>query len=157
MKAVWIRIGIVTAALVAVNLVARIGVRIAGPDEDAEFVIGLWSLGAMVVGLAAVVFYWSRRFVPPQVVSYALAVIGVSSLLVTLVGPFVSGGGPFSNGIGSYFGQLLACIGALTLGAAVGLLLAMALGLDPTSRAWKQQAQRVKTSSRQRQGRSARR
>jgi len=157
MKGVWGRVAIVTAVLVAVNLLARVGVRIAGPDDDAEFVIALWSLGGMVLGLAAVVFYWTRRYLASRVVGYAGAVIGVSSVLVAVIGPFVSGGGPLENGFGTFLLQLFVIFVSLTVGAALGLLLAIALGMDPTSRAWKHQAERVKTSSRQRQGKSARR
>jgi len=156
MKGVWVRVAVVAAVLIAVNLVARVAVRIADPGGDAEFVIALWSIGAMVVGLAATVFYWARRYFVPQVLTFAGAVIGASSLVVTLVGPYVSGGSPFENGFGTYLLQLFVCLVALSVGGALGLLVAMAFGLDPTSRAWKRQAERVRTSQRQRQGRTAR-
>jgi hypothetical protein len=154
---VWSRVGIVAAALVAVNLVARLIVRIAGPGDDAEFVIGLWSLGAMVVVLAVAVFLWARRYVVPLVLSYAGVVIVASSILVTVVGPYVSGGSPFQSGFGTYLLQLAICAGILGVATTLGLFTALALGLDPTSRAWKRQAERVKTSPRQRQRGSARR
>jgi hypothetical protein len=157
MKGLWVRIAIVSAALVAINLLARVGVRIAGPGDDAEFVIALWSLGAMVLGLAVVIFYWTRRYLASRVVAYAGAVIGISSVFVAVLGPFVSGGGPLENGFGSFLLQLFVIALSLTVGATLGLLLAMALGLDPTSRAWKNQSERVRNSPRQRQGRTARR
>ncbi len=157
MKGVWGRVAIVTAALIAINLLVRVGVRIAGPGDDAEFVIALWSLGAMVVGLAVVIFYWTRRYLASRVVGFAGAIIGASALVVAVVGPYVSGGSPFENGFGSFLLQLFFIGVALLVGAALGLLLAMALGLDPTSRAWKSQTERLKTSPRQRQGKTARR
>jgi len=87
MKGVWGRVAIVTAALIAINLLARVGVRIAGPGDDAEFVIALWSLGAMVVGLAVVTFYWTRQYLASRVVGFAGAIIGASALVVAVVGP----------------------------------------------------------------------
>ena len=157
MKGVWGRVAMVAAALVVVNLVSRLAVRIADPGEDAEFAIGLWSLGGMVVVLAVAVFLWARRYFVPQVLGYAGVVIGASSVLVTVIGPFVSGTGPFEDGIGTFLLQLVICAAVLAVGATLGLLTAMALGLDPTSRAWKRQAERVRTSTRQRQRRTARR
>ncbi len=157
MKAVWLRVAIVGAVLIAVNLAARVGVRIAGPDENTEFVIGLWSLGAMIVVLAAAVFFWARRYVTGQVLTFTAAVITVSSLVVTIAGPYVSKSSPFGEGFGTYLLQLFICVAALAVGATIGLLGAMAFGLDPTSRAWKRQAEQVKSSQRQKQGRSARR
>jgi hypothetical protein len=157
MRERWQPVAVAIVVLLGVNLAARLAVRLAGPGNDAVFVIGLWSLGAMVVALAVATFLWTKRYLVPRVLGDVLVVIGVSALLVTLVGPFVSGGAPFDNGFGGYLIQLGACIGVQAVGATLGLLLAMALGLDPKSRAWKRQAQSVKTSSRQRQGRSARR
>ena len=148
MKGMWSRVAIVVAALVAVNLLARLGVRLAGPDDSTEFVIGLWSIGAMMVVLAVAVFLWARSYLVPRVLTFAGTAIGVSALLVTLLGPFVSGGSPFENGINAFLFQILVCMLVLSVGGAIGLLTAMALGLDPTSRAWKRQAERVKSKPR---------
>jgi hypothetical protein len=153
MRGRWGAVAIAAAGLIVVNLVARLLVRLAGPGGDAEFVIGLWSLGAMVVGLAAATFYWARRYLVPRVLVDAGVVIGASALVVTLVGPLVSDTGPFSSGVRFYLLQLFVCVVALTVGSALGLFTAMALGLDPKSRAWKRQAERVKTAPRQRQQR----
>jgi hypothetical protein len=157
MKGRWVAVAIAVAGLVAINLVARVVVRLVGPTEDAEFVIGLWSLGAMLVAIAVAAFVWTRRYVVPRVLMDAAVVIGVTSLIVTVVGPFVSGGGLHRDSPGDILLQFSVCAGVLGVGVAIGLLGAMALGMDPTSRAWKYQAERVRTSPRQRQGRTARR
>jgi hypothetical protein len=157
MKGVWLRVAIVAAVLIVVNLAARVGVRIAGADKDAEYVIALWSLGAMVVVLAVAAFYWARQYVTPRALAFLAVAIGASSLVVTIAGPYVSDSSPFADGFGTYLLQLFVCIVVLTVGAAIGLLGAVALGLDPTSRAWKSQADRIKTSPRQKQRRTAKR
>jgi hypothetical protein len=157
MKGRWGTVAVATAVLVAVNLAARLVVRLADPGGDTEFAIGVWSLGAMVVLLAVATFYWARRQLVPRVLGDAGTAVGVSALLVTLVGPLVSGNGPFTNGARFFLLQLFVCLVALGIGAALGLLTTMALGLDPKSQAWKRQARQVRTSSRQKQGRTARR
>jgi hypothetical protein len=151
MRGRWGAVAIAVAALVAINLVARLVVRLSGAGDDTELMIGLWSLGAMVVGLAVAAFVWSRRYLVPRVIGDALVVVGASSLLVTLVGPFVSGGSPFRDGLGTYLLQLFVCLMVLGIGVTIGMLVAMALGLDPKSRAWKRQAERVKHRPRERQ------
>jgi hypothetical protein len=148
MKGVWGRVAIVAAVLVAVNLLARLVVRLAGPDDSTQFVIGLWSIGAMMVVLAVTVFLWARRYPVPRVLTFAGAAIGSSSLLVMLIGPLVSGGSPFENGFNAFLFQVLVCMLVLSVAGAIGLFTAMALGLDPKSQAWKRQAERVKTKPR---------
>jgi hypothetical protein len=65
-----------------------------------------------------------------------------TTLVVTLAGPLVSAHPSYDPG--STAAQLGLCAGLLALGGGGGVLLAVALGLDPTSRAWQAQAARVK-------------
>jgi hypothetical protein len=150
------------AALFAVNAVARLIVRMAGSNSDEQFMIGVWSLGAMAVVAAGAACFWAARYLMPKVVADGLLVVTVTSLLVTLVGPLFSGPSPFSeyvfsDALGDFMLQLIICLGVLGFGVVLGVLLAMALGIDPKSRAWKAQASRMRAASRQRQRRAARR
>ena len=162
----WVPIAVVTAALVAVNLVARLVVRLrgteVGPDalESAEFVVGLWSLwslGAMGLCLAVAAFLWTRRHALGRVVADLVAVILAGSLLVSVVGPYVSGSGPLESGFSFFLLLFLFCVAVLTVGATIGSLLAIAFGLDPKSRAWQAYARGVKMPQRAAKGGSGKR
>jgi hypothetical protein len=149
-------------ALVLVNVAARLIVRLTGSDSDTQFVIGLWSLGAMVVVAAVAAFVWARRNLMARVVADGLIVVVTTSLLVTLFGPFVSGNSPFldapfGDAFADFLLQLSVCLAVLGIGAMIGVLVTMALGLDPKSRAWKAQSERIKATARQRQRRTTRR
>jgi hypothetical protein len=153
MKGFWRADAVAIVALVAVNVVARLIVRVANPGSDAEFVVGLASLGAMGVLAAVFAFVWTKRYPSPRVVSDSLVVVSITGVLVTLVGPFVFGKtlGDYP-GFGDWFAvfllQLFICLAVLAVGVVVGALIAIALGIDPTSRAWKAQASRIPASAR---------
>jgi hypothetical protein len=136
------RIAVAAGVLIGINLVARLLARWALPAGTDPFLAGAWSLLAMVVAVGVTGFWWTRRRRVPLVVGDLFFVVLVTTLVVTLVGPFVSGGAEFS--VGSTLTQLALCAGVLVVGCAAGVLGAVALGLDPTSRAWKEQAARVK-------------
>ncbi|SHN33696.1 hypothetical protein [Cryptosporangium aurantiacum] len=141
----WARVGVVVATLVVVNFAARLVLRIAsGASEDVEFTTALSSLVAMGLVVAVAGFLTSRRYLPSVTAGDLFFDILFASLLVTLVGPFVSGGTPFGSGAGQWIIQLLVCVGALIVGGAIGVLLAVAFGLDPKSRAWGAYASQVK-------------
>ncbi|MFI5956471.1 hypothetical protein [Cryptosporangium sp. NPDC051539] len=141
----WTRVGVVVAVLVAVNFGARIVLRIAsGTSEDTELRTGIVSLAGMGVVLAVAAFLTARRFLPAVTSGDLFFDIVVTSLLVTLVGPFISGGTPFVDGPGQWLLQLVVCVGVLLVGAALGGLLAVAFGVDPKSRAWGAYASQVK-------------
>jgi hypothetical protein len=150
------------AALFGVNALARLIVRLTGSDTDTQFMIGVWSLGAMAVAAAGASCYWAIRHLMSRVVADGLIVVTITSLLVTLIGPLVSGRSPFSeyvfmDALSIFMLQLVICLGVLGFGIVLGVLIAMAIGLDPKSRAWKAQADRMRAASRQRQRRAARR
>jgi hypothetical protein len=153
MKGLWRADAVAIAALVAVNVVARLIVRVADPGANAEFIVGLASLGAMGVLAAVFAFVWTKRYPSPKVVSDSLIVVSITGVLVTLVGPFVFGKtlGDYA-GFGEWFAvfllQLFICLAVLAAGVVIGALIAIALGIDPTSRAWKAQAARVPAAAR---------
>jgi hypothetical protein len=141
------RIALVTGLLVAINVAARLIVRFALPEGTDPFQLAAWSMLAMVVVVAVVGFRWTRQRRVPLVAGDLFFVTVATSLLVALAAPVVGGGAVFDPGL--VLGQLALCVAFLVVGDAAGVLLAVALGLDPTSRAWKQQAERVLTKPRQ--------
>jgi hypothetical protein len=141
----WARIAAVVLVLVVVNFAARVIIRLAnGASDGAQFNTALASLVAMGVVLAVTGFFLSRRFVLARAAGDLFFMIVSAALIVTLVGPFVSGGTPFGAGSYAWTMQLLVCLAALLIGSAIGVLLAIAFGLDPKSRAWAAYAASVK-------------
>jgi hypothetical protein len=137
------RIAVATAVLVGINVLARLLARFALPAGTDPFLPGLASVLAMVIAVAVTGFLWTRVRRVPAVVGDLFFVTVVATLLVTLVGPFVSGHPEFD--LGFTVKQIGLCAGLLVVGDAAGVLTAVALGLDPTSRAWQRQAERVRS------------
>jgi hypothetical protein len=148
----------VVLALVVVNFGARLIVRLASGESDpAAFNTALASLLAMGVVLAVGGFLSSRRYQPARTAGDLFFEILIGAVLVTIVGPFVSGGTPFGSGSYAYVMQLLVCVGALIVGGLIGVLLAIAFGVDPKTRAWGAYAASVKLPAKPaRQGKSPR-
>ena len=141
------RIAVAAGVLVGINVAARLIARFALPAGTDPFQLAAWSMLAMVVAVAVVGFLWTRRRRVPLVAGDLFFVTVATSLLVALAGPLVSGGADLAPGL--LLEELALCAGLLVVGGAAGVLLAVALGLDPTGRAWKQQADRVLTKQRQ--------
>jgi hypothetical protein len=136
------RVAVLTGVLVGINVVARLITRFVLPDTADPFLAGAWSVFAMVVAIAVGGFLRTRERRVLVVTGDLFFVIVATTLLVTLLGPFVSGDPVFDAGL--LVRQFGLCAGLLVVGAAAGVLGAVALGLDPTSRAWQEQARRVR-------------
>jgi hypothetical protein len=141
------RIAVLTAILVGIDLCARLVTRFALPAGTDPFVTGALSVFAMVLAVGVAGFLWTRRRRVPLVAGDLFFVTVATTVLVTLAGPFVSGDPAFAFGL--TIKQISLCAGLLVVGSAAGVLLAVALGLDPTSQAWKQQAAKLKRKPRQ--------
>ena len=103
----WRNVGVLAGALFAVNVVARLIIRLGfdGDDAAADRV----SLAMFVVIgliLAVVAFGWGRRRpLAAWGADVALAVL-VALALTVLVGPLLVGHSPFAGGAGTFFAQI---------------------------------------------------
>jgi hypothetical protein len=140
------RIAAATGVLVGVNVGARLIARFALPADTDAFQLAAWSVLVMVVVAGVVGFLWTRRRRVPLVTGDLFFVTVATTLLVALAGPVVSGSPTFDLGL--LVQEIALAAGLLVVGEAGGVLLAVTLGLDPTSRAYQQQAERVKTKPR---------
>jgi hypothetical protein len=136
-----IRVAGAAGVLIGVNLFARLISRFVLDQDVDPLVPGLLSLLVMVLVAGLIAFGWTRRFRAGSVVGQLLLVVVITSLAVVLVGPLVSGDADYDLTV--LLRQLALCAGLLLVGQAGGAFLAVALGLDPTSRAWRLQADRV--------------
>jgi hypothetical protein len=149
MKERWLPVGLVAAGLFLVNVIARLVVRFGAGDDDAkQITIGLWALFAVGAVMIPVAFWYGRRVPMIRVIGELGAAVVVACLLSVLIGPFVSGVGPFSNGVGLVFRQFFYFLGLSAIGAVIGLLVLMTTGLDHKSQSWKRYIERSGTKPR---------
>ncbi|MER7005180.1 hypothetical protein ABT297_19320 [Dactylosporangium sp. NPDC000555] len=149
MKERLLPIGLVAGGLFLVNVVARLVVRFGAGDDDAkQITIGLWALIAVGAVMIPVAFWYGRKHPMVRVIGELGLAVVVACLLAVLIGPFVSGVGPFSNGAGLVFRQFFYFVGLSAIGAVIGLLLLMTTGLDHRSQSWKRYIERSGTKPR---------
>lgn len=142
MKDRWLPVGVLAAALFAVNVVARLVARF-GFDGDIETQDRL-SLGMFaVIGviLAVMAFRWGRQYPVSEWTPRLAAAVLVAMTLTIFVGPFISGSHPFANGAGEFFAQIWLYAGFAGGGTLVGFLVLTALGLDHRSQQLQRYAQ----------------
>lgn len=149
MKERWLPVGLVAGGLFLVNLVARLVVRFAaGGDDDKQITIGLWALFAVGAVMIPVAFWYGRLHPVIRVIGDLGLAVVVACVLAVLIGPFVSGVGPFSNGVGLVFRQFFYFVGLSAIGAVLGMLVLMTMGLDYRSQSWKRYIERTNTKPR---------
>lgn len=134
----WFPIVALGLGLFAINVVARLVTRIGFADDDAaQGRISIAMFGVIGVALAVTAFLRAQR-VPPSTWLPDMSLAAVLGLLLTvLVGPFVSGDSPFSNGAGEFFSQIWLYLGFAIVGTLLGYWIATALGRDYRSRSLK--------------------
>lgn len=144
----WKPIVLLAAALFAVNAVARLVIRFGPSDAKVQDSIILGSLAVSGLFLAVVAFAWGRHYPAGRWTSDAAIAILLSMAVNVLIGPFVSGNHPFSNGVGAFFTQIWMYAGFTAGGALIGYLLSVAFGLDYRSQSLKRYAETVKAKPR---------
>ncbi|MFG1676555.1 hypothetical protein [Micromonospora sp. NPDC049282] len=139
----WRAVGVLAAALFAVNVVARLVIRFAFPDDDtAASRVSLVMFLAIGLILAGAAFRWgAARPLGHWAGDLALAVV-VALALTVFVGPLLVGENPFGGGAGLFFAQIWLYLAATAAGVLVGYLTLTALGRDFRSRQLKRYAER---------------
>ena len=135
MRQRWVQIALLAAGLFAINVVARLVIRIGfDTDETAQNRVSIIMFAVIGVVLAVVTFIRAQRVAPstwlPELGAAALGGL----LLTILVGPFISGDSPFSGGAGNFFSQVWLYGGFAIVGTLLGYWVATMLGRDYRSR-----------------------
>jgi predicted membrane protein len=131
----WMTIVLVALGLFAINVIARLVIRLGFHDNDtAEGNVSLAMFGVIGVVLAAITFVRSQRHRPVEWLPDLAGAAVIGMLLTILIGPFISGDGPFANGAGDFFSQVWLYGGFAIVGTALGYWVATALGRDYRSR-----------------------
>ena len=135
MRQRWVQIASLAAALFAINVIARLVIRIGfNEDDTAQNRVSIVMFAVIGLVLATVTFFRSQR-VPPSSWLPELAAAAIGGMLLTiLVGPFVSGDSPFSGGAGNFFSQVWLYGGFAIVGTLLGYWLATMLGRDYRSK-----------------------
>ena len=135
MRQRWKSVALLAAGLFAINVIARLVIRIGFQDnETAENRVSIVMFAAIGIVLAIVTFVRAQR-VPPSGWLPELGVAALGGMLLTiLVGPFVSGDSPFSGGAGNFFSQVWLYGGFAIVGTLLGYWVATMLGRDYRSR-----------------------
>jgi hypothetical protein len=122
--------------LFAINAVARLVTRLGfDGNETAESRATIVMFAAIGLVLAAWTYRACQRRRPSEWLLPDLVSGAAGGLLLTvLVGPFISGGQPFSSGAGDFFFQVWLYAGFAILGTVLGYWLAVMLGRDYRSR-----------------------
>lgn len=134
----WFPIALLGLGLFAVNVAARLTIRIGFHDNDtAESRVSIIMFAVIGVVLAVTAFVRAQRVPPatwlPDVVAAGLA----GMLLTVLVGPFISGDTPVSSGAGNFFSQIWLYGGFAIVGTLLGYWIATAFGRDYRSKSLK--------------------
>lgn len=149
MKKRWLPVLLVALGLFAVNVVARLVIRLAFNDnQTAEDRASLVMFGVIALVLAVVAFMWARREPVERWLARLAGAAVLGMLLTILVGPFISGSTPFAQGAGAFFSQVWLYAAFAVGGTLVGYLLVTALGWDYRSRSLKAYAERALTRPR---------
>ena len=149
MKRRWVPIALLAVGLFAINVVARLIIRFGfDGDETAENRVSLAMFAAVGLTLAVVTFIRAQQRRPSEWLPEIGAAAAGGMLLTILVGPFVSGDGPFAGGAGNFFSQVWLYGGFSIVGTLLGYWIATALGRDYRSRSLSAYAQARATKPR---------
>ncbi|MGV9764105.1 hypothetical protein [Micromonospora tulbaghiae] len=145
----WRAVGVLAAALFGVNVVARLVIKLAFPDDDTAS--GRVSLAMfLVIGLilAGTAFRWGADRPLGRWGGDLAAAVAVALALTVFVGPLLVGENPFGGGAGLFFAQIWLYLAATGAGVLVGYLILTALGRDYRSRQLKRYAEMKRTRPR---------
>ncbi|MFI6270272.1 hypothetical protein [Micromonospora zamorensis] len=138
----WRDVGVLVAALFAVNVVARLIIRFGFEGDDtAADRVSLAMFAVIGLILAVVAFRWARRRPLAGWGADMALVVLVAMLLTVLFGPLLIGDNPFAGGAATFFAQIWLYLLAAGAGVLVGYLLLTALGRDYRSQQLKRYAE----------------
>jgi hypothetical protein len=136
----WFPVVALGLGLFAINVVARVVIRIFFNDDEtghAQDRISIIMFAAVGIVLVGWVFQRSQQVPPTQWWPYLVGGALLGMLLTVLAGPFISGDQPFADGAGSFFSQIWVYAGVAIVATLLGYWIATMLGRDYRSRSLK--------------------
>ncbi|MEU5723897.1 hypothetical protein [Micromonospora sp. NPDC047738] len=142
MRERWRAVGVLAAALFVVNVVARLLIKFAFPDNDtASDRVSLAMFLVIGLILAVLGFRWGADRPLGRLAGDLAAAVAVALALTVFVGPLLVGENPFGGGAGLFFAQIWLYLAATAAGVLVGYLSLTALGRDYRSQQLKRFAE----------------
>jgi hypothetical protein len=134
----WFRITVLAVALFAVNVIARLVIRLSSEDDSSgQGIASIVMFATIAVILAVLTFLRAQQQTPSDwLPDIGFGAVGGMTLTV-LLGPLVSGHGPFANGAGDFFAQIWLYAACAIAGTLIGYWTAVMLGRDYRSKALK--------------------
>ncbi len=134
----WFPIAALAVGLFAINVVARLVIRLGfDGDDGAENRATIAMFACIGLTLAVWTFIAAQRKRPAEWLTDLLLAAGAGLLLTVLVGPFVSGSQPFAGGAGDFFAQIWLYGAFAFVGTLLGYWIAVLLDRDYRSRSLK--------------------
>ena len=131
----WKRIGILTGAIFAINLIGRlVSEFLIKEDSDKQKLIPIIGLSAIALVFAVMIFYWGRNRPMGDVITDLVTTGFASCALIVLVGPLLFGKSPFAAGAGDFFASIWEYAGIVIGASVVGAAVLIVLGMDLRSK-----------------------
>ena len=147
MRQRWQPVAVMAVGLFLINVVARfVAWKMVSGTEKSQLRVGLIAMGIAAVVLIGAGYWWARRYPAGRVAADLGIAFGIGALLAVFVGPFVSGTTP--GNVGSVIAVLAYYLVLCAAGVTFGVLIAMMLGRDYKSQAWKRYADTVRSRPR---------
>jgi ABC-type phosphate/phosphonate transport system permease subunit len=145
----WLPVGVLAGVLFATNVVARVVVRLTASNSATNQTrIGLIAVLAVAAVMIGAAYWWALRVrIPRLALDLGVAAVAACALSV-LIGPYAAGSRPFAEGGAFLFGQVWQYLVIAAAAALFGLLVAIMLGKDWKSQAWKRYAESMNAKPR---------
>lgn len=141
----WKRVGILTGAVFAINIVGRlISAFVIDDNSDKQKWVPIVGLTVIAAVYAVLTYYWGRVRPLGEIGGDLLGAGILSCVLIVLVGPLLFGKSPFAEGAGDFFASIWEYAGILIAATLLGAAVLIVLGKDLRSKQLKAYAGRAK-------------
>jgi hypothetical protein len=131
----WLRVGLLTLGIFAVNVIARVITKVADiTEQSTQDTIAYLGLGTVCLVLAVAGAWWAVRYPFSRLFFDLAAVVVAFAFLAILVGPLLVGKSPFEAGLESVVTQILVFVGIGLVATLLGFAAMVTFGRDWKSR-----------------------
>jgi hypothetical protein len=138
----WRDVGVLAGVLFVLNALSRLAVWLFASDSDkGQTRIGFGYVIAVGLVMIYAGYRWARLRLMPRVVGELTVAVLLGLVSSLILGPFAGGSAPFVQSGDLIWSEAWHYLLLAGVGAALGVLLAIMLGRDPRSQAYKRYAE----------------